>query len=433
MKVIEPYTAVCLQTTPPICLNNKEENMSKIIEKRSAVLGVAVTFLLTFMIGLSTSVIAEEFRIGAVIPLTGPIASAGSKCKMTYEFAQKEINEAGGIKSLGGMKVKFIYGDTQSKPEVAISETNRLIEQEHVSVLTEGWQSFVTLAATQAAERLKTPYMVPVSYADAITARGFKYTFQLEPKATVVARDWVRFLGYFRKATGKKVEKVGLLYESTDMGQSNAAAAKKFLQEASYVVAGDISFLNATPDLSATVAKMKAFNPDFVLEAAYINDAINLSRTRNRLALFVPFISNGSCVDPEYIQNLGPLAEGMFDISMWSSDLPGGGELNKRYKAFTGFDLTGLQALIYQGALVIKESAEIARSADKEKIRNALATLHIKPGPKLVLPYEGVKFDETGYNSLSRFIVAQVQQQKWVTVFPEEVAPVKPWMNPKWK
>ena len=24
MKVIEPYTAICLQTTPPICLNNKE-------------------------------------------------------------------------------------------------------------------------------------------------------------------------------------------------------------------------------------------------------------------------------------------------------------------------------------------------------------------------------------------------------------------------
>ena len=411
----------------------KEESMSKMINKKSLLLGFVAVFSIVCLIGIRPSIGAEELRIGALLPLTGPIAAAGGKVKMTYEFAAKEINEAGGIKSLGGMKVKFIYGDTQSKPEVAISETNRLIEQENVSVITEAWQSFVTLAATQAAERLKTSYMIPVSYADAITARGFKYTFQLEPKASVVARDWVKFLGYFKQVTGKKVEKVGLLYESTDMGQSNAAAAKKFLQEAGYALTGDISFVNATPDLSATVAKMKAFNPDFVLEAAYISDAINLSKTSNRLAMFVPFISNGSCVDPNYLQNLGPLAEGMFDISMWSSDLPGGEELNKRYKAFTGFDLTGLQALIYQAALVIKEAAEMSGSTDKEKIRDALVTLHIKPGPKLVLPYEGVKFDGTGYNSLSRFIVAQVQNQKWVTVFPGEIAPVKPWINPKWK
>jgi branched-chain amino acid transport system substrate-binding protein len=407
--------------------------MRTITGKSGILLGCVVAFSIICLIGIRPSISAEEFRIGALLPLTGPIAAAGGKVKMTYEFAAKEINEAGGIKSLGGMKVKFIYGDTQSKPEVAISETNRLIEQENVLVITEAWQSFVTLAATQAAERLKTPYMVPVSYADAITARGFRYTFQLEPKASVVARDWVRFLDYFKKVTGKKVEKVGLLYESTDMGQSNAAAAKKFLKEADYTLAGDISFLNATPDLSATVAKLKAFNPDFVLQAAYISDAINLAKTFNRLAFHAPTISNGSCVDPNYLQNLGTLAEGMLDISMWSSDLPGGEELNKRYKAYTGFDLTGLYALIYQAALVVKEAAEMTGSTDKEKIRNALATLHIKPGPKLVLPYEGVKFDETGYNSLSRFIVAQVQKQKWVTVFPEEVAPVKPWINPKWK
>ncbi len=148
--------------------------MSKLIEKRSVLLGLVVAFSMICTIGVGSSISAQEFRIGAVIPLTGPIASAGNKCKVTYEFAAKEINEGGGIKSLGGMKVKFIYGDTQSKPEVAIAETNRLIEQENVSVLTEYAQSFVTLAATQAAERLKTPYMVPISYADAITARGFK-------------------------------------------------------------------------------------------------------------------------------------------------------------------------------------------------------------------------------------------------------------------
>jgi len=368
---------------------------------------------------------ATTVKIGPLLPLTGPLAMAGQTVKKVMAFAVEEINAEGGIKSLGGAKLELIFGDTQSKPDIAISEVERLVEKEKVAILTEAWQSFVTLPATQTAERLKTPYYVPVSYADNITERGFRYTFQQEPKASDVARDWVRFLDSVNKSVGKKITKVGLIYENTDMGQSNAAAAKKFLAEAGYELVADLSYPARASDLTSTIAKLKAAEPHVVLQASYLGDAILIAKTADRLGLHVPFIDNGNINDPSYIKNIGALAEGKFGINMWNKDVPGGKKLFDKYRARYGEDISGIYVLCYQAIWVFKEALEKAGSADPEALRNALATINL-PGSKLYLPYEKIQFNEKGYNTGGGYIITQVQNGEWVTVWPEKYAAKKP-------
>lgn len=389
-------------------------------------MGLALSIVGFAMIFFACTSFADTtVRIGALLPLTGPLAKAGQTVKKVYEFAAEEVNAQGGIKSMGGAKLAMIFADNQSKPDVAINEVERLVEKENVAIITEAWQSAVSLPATQTAERLKTPYYVPVSYADNITERGFRYTFQQEPKASDVARDWVRFLNYLKKDFGRNISKVGIIYEDTDMGQSNAEAARKYLAEGGYKLVADLSYPARSFDLTSTIAKLKDAKPDVVLQASYIGDAILIAKTADRLGLRVPFIDNGNINDPSYIKSIGNIAEGKLGINMWNKDVPGGKELFDRYRARYGEEISGIYVLCYQAVWVIQKALEKAGSADRAALRDALAAIDI-PASELYLPYERIKFNEKGYNTGGAYIVTQVQNGEWFTVWPQKFASRKP-------
>src|ERR1041385_154213 len=77
----------------------------------------------------------KTFKIGAVHPVTGPLAEPGQACRLGAQMAVDAVNAAGGIKAKGGVKLELLVGDTQSKPE------NGRVEAERVA--TQGAQALV--------------------------------------------------------------------------------------------------------------------------------------------------------------------------------------------------------------------------------------------------------------------------------------------------
>ena len=82
-----------------------------------------------------------SFRVGVVLPLSGQFALGGQNVKRGYDLAAEDINAAGGIKALGGAQIELVYADNQGKQDVAIGETERLIQQERVSAIMGSWHS----------------------------------------------------------------------------------------------------------------------------------------------------------------------------------------------------------------------------------------------------------------------------------------------------
>ena len=70
---------------------------------------------------------AEPVNIGALYPTTGSFAQIGQGCVNAAKLAVQMINDAGGIKSLGGAKLNLIVSDVQSDATVTRTETDRLI------------------------------------------------------------------------------------------------------------------------------------------------------------------------------------------------------------------------------------------------------------------------------------------------------------------
>ena len=91
---------------------------------------------------------------------------------------------------------------------------------------------------------------------------------------------------------------------------------------------------------------------------------------------------------------------------------------------FTGRDLDDTSARWMQGFLVLADAINRAGSTDPAKIQKALQDTDLKP-EQLMIGYRGVKFDETGQNTLSATYLIQLQGKEYKSVWPQDRATAK--------
>ena len=386
---------------------------------------IALLLLFSGCKGDTKTKTVEKVNIGVLLPLSGDLASHGEDMKKGVELAVEEVNVAGGIASLGKAKLQLIVGDSQSNPDIGAQEAERLIEEEGVVAII-CYASSISMMATQVAERLETPILI-VATSDSLTERGFRYTFRTNPRGEFYGRDQVRFLMDLDELAGYPVHRVALLYENSDFGTAMALAQKKMLREYGLELVAEVSYVSkGASDMSAEVARILAANPDAILEAAFLNDSILIARALSEAGSIVPVVdSAGGTIFPEYIESLGPLANGTLTVAEYSKYAPGAKELNDRFRARSGVDITGNSAHAYQAVLVLKDGLERIGSVDREELRNALAATDLSSGPQMVLPAKRLRFDTDGQNEFAGLYVVQIQDGEWVPVWPVEFATAK--------
>jgi branched-chain amino acid transport system substrate-binding protein len=383
--------------------------------------------VVAFSLIAGTSAFAENVKIGNIEPMSGPSASLGQQGKAAREMAVEEINAAGGIKSLGGMKLELIYADSESKPEKGVAEAERLINTEKVHLLTGCWNSAVTYPTTAVAERYGIPFVVPVSVADKITEQGFKTVFRIAAKDSWWTRDQFAFLKDMQTEFNTPVKKLAFVYENGDWGTGFAAQWKKLAAEGGYEVVLDEPYPSTSTDLSPVVQKIKRAKPDVLLLTSNAADAILLTNTLAEYNVQLKAIigSGGGHADPSFMKAVGKNAAQIFDIGEWETDVnkPGAKEANEKYKAKNGLNLSGEAVDAYLAIYVIADALERAGSLEPAKILEALRATDLSSGPGMIVGYDKVAFDETGQNKHAALVIVQVNDTgnglERITVWPK--------------
>ena len=376
-----------------------------------------------------TAIAQTKIKIGVVLPLSGPFALGGQNVKRGYDLGAEDVNKAGGIKALGGAQIELVYADNQGKQDVAIGETERLIQQEKVAAILGSWHSPTTVAGTQAAERYKTPWIVEVASADVILERGFKYVSRVNVKASWYGAAPVDFLTHARDNLKQPIKRVAIMYTDDDWGRASVGkGTKEALKKQGYEIVEEIVYPSSAQDVTTYINKVKAARPDAFIVTSFPNDSLLVSRALEQLNVKVPLVIGVSAAYalPSFVTNSGPIANNWFIVSGWNSDIPGAKPLADKYKAKFDVEMNEHATLAYQTVLVLKQALENAQSADREKLNDAVRKLKIGPGSSMVMPYAGIEFDETGQNPHARELMLQVQNGRVVTVWPDNAASSKP-------
>ena len=380
------------------------------MKNRSLILFLSL-FLTAFFALTGSATAQTVVKVGNIEPLSGPSASVGEQGRNARTLAVEEINAAGGIKSLGGALFEMLYADSESKPEKAVAEAERMINTEKVHVLTGCWNSAVTLPVTAVAERYGMPFIVPVSVNDKITERGFKNIFRIAAKDSWWTRDQFDFLKDMQTEFNTQVKTVAFVYENGDWGQGMAGNWKKLAQDRGFEVVLDEAYPSTSTDLSPVVNKIKRANPDVLMLVSNAADAILLSNTLAEYKVKPKAIiaSGGGHADPSFLTAAGKNAQYVFDIVEWETDIgkPGVKEVNEKYKAKYGQNLTGEAVDAYVAMYVLADALERAGSLEPAKIRDALASTNYA-GPGLIVGYPSVEFDESGQNKNAALVMVQI-------------------------
>ena len=407
-------------------------------------LGLALLFLTA-----PPALAQEEIRIGVIYPLTGAAASTGLELKNALELAADIINNGtkglnlplsttGGLPNLKGAKIKLIFGDHQGNPQTGATEAERLISQEKVVALVCCYFSNVTNTASQVAERNGIPFMNPESSSATLTQRGFKWFFRTTPHDDLFVTNFFEFLKDVEKKKNISVKRISLFNENTLFGTETTKIEEKLAGEQKYPIVEKILYPAKSTQLTSEVQRIKAANPDLIMQSSYLGDAILSMKTYKELGVSPDALlaNDAGFNDSEFLKTLGKDGEYILSREVWALDLAGKNPLIKqvndlyfeRYK--TNFN--GNSARTFTGLMALAEAINRAGSTKPEAIQKALVETNI-PGSKLIMPWKGIKFDATGQNTLGSGIIVQVQDGKYVTVWPFDLASKDIiWPMPKW-
>jgi len=379
-----------------------------------------------------------DIVIGAVYPLSGNAAPIGHDAQVALQAMTDIINghmdmpmlmgQGGGLSNLGGARIKLIFADSQNNPQIARTEAERLITQDHVVAVIGSYTSFTAVTISQICNRYEIPYISAENSSPTLSKQGLAWFFRPSPTDIDFSGAMFAFFAGIGKQTGRPVHSVAIIHENSVFGTDSSRIQTGLADQAGIKVLANISYQSSTPSLSVEAERLKAADADVVLPTSYTSDAILLVHAMHD-AGYTPkaiLAQDAGFIDQAFLTASGPLADNIMSRSSFALDAgksrPAIAKVNAYFKPLdNGKDLNDMTSREMTAMQVLADAINRAGSTDHLKLQAALKATDI-PGNQTIMPWVGIKFDETGQNTEGNPVIQQYQHGEWQTIFPFDVA-----------
>ena len=324
------------------------------------------------------------------------------------------------LPDLDGAKIRLIWGDTKGDPIFAQEEVKRLIEDERVTSIIGCYQSAVTQSVSFQAEIYNIPFLSPDADASILTQRGFKWFFRTGPTSHIYSENLFDMLG----KTEFSAVTLGSLSENSLLGQDEVQALINLSRKYRHKITIIELFEAITNN---QLHNIKSSNPDMLVIPQAEEDDMKTIRILNEIG-YCPLAyldQTGFFALEELLKIAGVYADHVISTAAWAlgltRKLPLAREINQLYKARYGDNLNSVNALSFTGIYVLVDAIARAHSESPRDIRRALINTDIPCGT-LILPWDGIRFDETGQNIFADSMVVQVINKTNKIVWPKDLA-----------
>lgn len=206
----------------------------------------------------------EPLKIGAIFPLTGPVAVWGEPLQKGITLAQRELADE-------GINIEVIYEDSRGEPAQGVSAYNKLVDVDKVDIVFTAL-SRVTVPLIPLADEDKIPLMMTLVSATGITDQS-PYAFRFYTYAEQYVSP------HFAAIDPVKYDKISILYINDEYGVSVRDAIRTHAQEKNIAVVSEEAFIANTIDFRTHLTRIKDKNPKALMfvgvTPAEISAAIN--------------------------------------------------------------------------------------------------------------------------------------------------------------
>src|SRR3954465_2372529 len=305
---------------------------------RKAVRLLGGLFAAIAALGMAVSAEAQDkkIKIGVIFDLTGPLAGGGSELQYTGVKIMLDQFARTGVE---GYKIEAVYADAQSKPDIAINEAVRLLEQEKVDMLMGFFSSAQCVPVAARVEQMKRFMWITTCISSGVfDGKNYKYVFR--PQAAgdqygMMTTDFIAQNSQSKFGKEPKDLRVAIIHEDgaygVDVAKGNEAGAKK----AGFQVVLKEGYSATAPDLSALVTKLKRARPDVIFHTGYNPDITLFARQAREQGLkFAALVGHGAGygvyeklkegmgADAAYIFNTDPISIWLANQKSMDAKLP---------------------------------------------------------------------------------------------------------------
>ena len=362
----------------------------------------------------------KPIRIGGSLALTGPFAATGLVHKLTGAIFVEDINRRGGLL---GRKVEWVLKDDQSKPEISRTLYEQLITVDKVDLLIGPYATGSILAAMGVAQRYgKNLVHHTFGIPKLATYKQQFPTWSLGPHPEVTTPATV-----FKamEAAGKKPRTVAIVTSKFPSVQFVSVGARDVVKKLGIQEVLFLEWDFGNQDFGPIAGRIKQADPDFLwvgalgLEGNQLIDALKKIdyKPRNQ---FHHYPAPGPMVK-------APEANGALSVTIFEShppftDDPVAAEFVKEFRAratkanMPDTSVDTQAAASFSAWQIIEAAVTATKGLDDKAMAEWLRGNKVKT-------IQGVlRFNEAGNfgDDLNR--VKQVQDGKWLTVWPKEWA-----------
>jgi branched-chain amino acid transport system substrate-binding protein len=341
--------------------------------KRTAPLFIAVAFALfalVFMGAVKATSGAKpkgepiRAKIGVISIITGQGAAYGEAITNGIKLARDEVNAKGDV--LIDLRIE----DSSGKQEQALAAAQKLINSEKVVAIIGPTLSNEMKVAGPEANASGVPIMGTSTTAKGITQIG-KFVFRNSlPESQAIPAS-------VGKAVKKyNIKKVAILYGNDDVfTKSGFDTMKEVAEKLKLDIVTIEEFQKGQADYKAQLTKIASLKPDAVLCSALYNEGGVILAQARKMGLKVPFIGGNGFNSPKVIEIAKGAAEGLIVATPWFGEKndPKVKAFVAKYEKAYGKKPDQFAAQAYDALYIMADALKAAGSADRSKLRDALA------------------------------------------------------------
>jgi branched-chain amino acid transport system substrate-binding protein len=377
----------------------------------------------------------SEVRIGLLGRFSDPDGAAGQEAARGAQLAAEIINQTrsvpvplagAGLPGLGGAKIRIVQADTRGGPDAPATQATRLATQGVAGIVSVD-SATSTALASERTERIGVPFMGAVATADFLTERGLDWFFRTTPTDTMLAQAGMGVLGQ-RQSPARKL---GVVEANDDNSNEAVIALQGPAAQAGASMLPPVAFKSGSSadQARAAVDRVRGGNPDTMIAvAANPGDARTLLSANVSAGGQQPVsLAMGPGFNVQTIrQAIGTAGTGLLHTTAWSQDFasrnPAASAVANLYQRRFNTPMTEAAAETFTATMTLAQAIDAARSVDAQRVRTALLSLDVA-GRDTIMPWGGIRFDQTGENTLAAGLVEQVTATSARVVFPRELAP----------
>ncbi len=241
------------------------------------------------------------FKLGAVVPLTGPAAAPGNEMNNAALLAVDEWNAAN---KMGGYKIVFEPKDDASDPKQAVSAAHALMSDTQVVAVVAHLNSGCFLPASKIYHDAGVVAMSAATTNPQITLQGFPEVFRVCTTDLVQGQLTVPFVNE------RGFKRIAIIHDKTQYGQGLAEVVRDTGAKSGLQVLGFDGIDIGEKDFRALLTKIKDQRPDVIYFGGMYDEAGLLMKQMRDLRMQQQFISDDGAFGQDFIDAGSEATEG---------------------------------------------------------------------------------------------------------------------------